>query len=220
MRCCVCGGETYRDTAFPLCDACEREADEAAIRPEEARCGRCGKPLVSEHRVCTRCREGEFAYDEAFPLFRYRGAAREIILAYKSRNRRSLSAWFAHRLASALRDRFEDMPVVPVPPRLGKLRARGWDQVEKLAGKLESTYGVSILRILERAGGAEQKALSLAARAANAKGKFAVKHGAMPPSGVVLLDDVLTTGATLSACAEALKAAGAEAVSALVIAAD
>lgn len=214
--------------AGPLCAACvsalEAEAYPRAGRSADqercSRCERCGKPLVSEIRTCLRCRAEEPGFDAAYPLFPYAGLARRVILAYKSASRRSLASFLSSRLSEALLERYPGLPLVPVPPRPGKLRRKGWDQVERLASELERGRGVRVLRLLSRAGGIEQKALGLAGRRENLKGKFSLLSGSVVPPELVLLDDVLTTGATLSECALALKAGGARLVYALVLAAD
>jgi ComF family protein len=167
-----------------------------------------------------RCRGVEYRFDSAYPLFRYSGDARALILAYKSGARRSLAPFFARILAAALRERYPGRVVVPVPPRPGKLRRKGWDQVDDIARILERRHGVLVRRILERTAGAEQKALDLRGRAANLQGRIRVRRGAVIPEDPILLDDVLTTGATLSECASTLKSAGALRVDALAIGAD
>ena len=141
------------------------------------------------------------------------------MLSYKA-GRRSLAGFFAEALAAAVDLRFPGRVIVPVPPRPGKLRRKGWDQVEAIASLLESRHCLPVASILVRADGRQQKALDLEARNANMKGKITVRKGAFVPSDPVLLDDVLTTGATLSACAAALRLAGAARVDAMAIAAD
>jgi len=172
-----------------------------------------------------RCRGVEFGFDSAWPLFRYAGMVRALLLAYKSGQRRSLALFFAGVIAQALQDRYPGRAVVPVPPRPGKLRRKGWDQVEDLARILERRHGVIVWRILTRADGKQQKALGLEDRADNMRMKIGVvrtRRGqpCVVPADPVLLDDVLTTGATLSECARTLKEAGSVRVDAVAIAAD
>ena len=167
-----------------------------------------------------RCRASEYSFDSAWPLFRYAGELRTLVLSYKSRGRRSLAPWFATMLAEALRDRYPGRLVVPVPPRPGKLRRKGWDQVEDIVRILERRFGVPVERALRRADGIEQKALDFAHRAENVRVRIGVRKGCRIPVDPILFDDVMTTGATLSECAAALKAAGAVRVDALAICAD
>jgi predicted amidophosphoribosyltransferase len=99
------------------------------------------------------------------------------------------------------------------------LRERGWDQVEDLARELER-LGFAVARLLSRSSPGQQKRLGRAARSENARASYALLPRARVPSEVVLLDDVITTGATAGSCATALKAGGAESVALLTLAAD
>jgi len=211
-----------------LCERCAeavRAEARASVSLNVEHCPICGKPVVSEQGRCMRCRGVEYGFDSAWPLFRYAGMVRTLILAYKSSQRRSLACFFAGAIAEVLEERYPGRIVVPVPPRPGKLRKKGWDQVEDLARILERRHRVTVSRILTRADGKQQKALDLEGRAANMRGKIGIgrsSHGrrCTIPADPVLLDDVLTTGATLSECARTLKAAGSVRVDAVAIAAD
>ena len=166
-----------------------------------------------------RCRREERAFELAYPLFSYSGLARDLISAYKKTLRRSLAPLIASMFAEAIRSRWPDRIIVPVPPRPGKERERGWDQVEELARQLEA-MGFELCRPLERGLSAEQKTLGRGERGLNAKKAYYLKPGASAPPHALLIDDVVTTCATLDACARALKGGGALTVEALVFAAD
>ncbi len=169
-----------------------------------------------------RCRGREWAFDSAYPLFNYLGRAEALISAYKFGGRLSLAPFFCTLLAQALTERWPGWPLVPVPPRPGKIRRQGWDQVELLARGLERR-GFTVLRLLERRPSLEQKKLGLEARFENARCAYGLRRGlSLSPAGLslVLLDDVFTTGATAEACALALKNAGASHVGFISIAAD
>ena len=202
-------------SASPLCRACA----ESLVPISGPRCRCCGSPLISELATCMRCRGRDWAFDAAYPLFLYDGAFKRLLSAYKFGGRRSLAAFFAERFAESLQDLWPGRPLVPVPPRPGKLAERGWDQVEEIARSLERR-GFDIVRILERRSPAQQKRLGRAARLENARSAYNVRERAAVPPELVLIDDVVTTCATAQACAAALRAAGARSVSVLALAAD
>lgn len=112
--------------------------------------------------------------------------------------------------------------LVPVPVHAARLRQRGFDQAELLARAAGRMLDLPVAPALERAAKtAAQHALSRRARAANVGGAFVVKQAArraIAGRWVVLVDDIVTTGATFSGCAQALYAAGAGAVSGIALA--
>jgi ComF family protein len=112
--------------------------------------------------------------------------------------------------------------LVPVPVHTARLRQRGFDQAELLARAVGRVLDLPVAPVLERATKtAAQHSLGRRARAANVGGAFTVKASArrdVANKWVVLIDDVVTTGATFSGCAQALYAAEAYAVSGLALA--
>lgn len=196
----------------PLCASCVAE-----LAPEpDPRCVRCGQPLLSETGTCLRCRGAEFAFDFAWPLWRYAGAAARVIAAYKFGARRSLAPFLAGLLATAAA-RFPGAVAVGAPCSPRSLRRRGWDQSALLAREL-GRLGWRTARLLDRGPGVQQKTLGYQDRQTNLASAIAVRGEV--PERVLLVDDVMTTGATLSACARALKEAGTLRVDAVTLAAD
>jgi competence protein ComFC len=242
LTCVVCAGSVEFLSPWPLCSACA----ELLTIDGNRRCDVCGKPIVSEQTRCMRCRSSEVSFDAAFPLYAYNGIARRLLIAYKSKKRHSLAVFLASRLAPEILARFPGYTLVPVPPRQGKIRKEGWDQVELLAGLIEHRYKWPVARILVRIkGGDEQKTLDREGRRMNMVGRYALKPRCaelhriqsrrlryadcgsgysgptdLLPGKILLLDDIMTTGATLSECASVLKAHGSSRVCAIVLAAD
>ena len=92
--------------------------------------------------------------------------------------------------------------------------------MELVARSLAASHGVSVLRVLSRAGAVQQKSLDYAQRRENLKGMISLSSGAPPgeiPDEVFLLDDVFTTGATLDACARTLRTPGCISVKAITL---
>lgn len=212
-RCLLCGKESGE--GYPLCEPCrhsfltERIEDLSFKSEMPDRCDRCGRPLISALKRCIECRETNAlsAIDRVLPLFFYTAEAQALLTAWKVTGMRGFSAVFAECLALVLA-RTEGAIAVPVPPRPGKLRDRGWDQIEDIARLLESRHGIAVSRCLERRSAVQQKKLGKLARLTNMRGAIAVKEKAAVPQTAIVIDDLMTTGATLEACADALKAAG------------
>ena len=217
--CSICGAVLVKagETWYGLCDECRAgiERDLAENRQSEC-CGLCGKPLISEHRRCLSCRKDDAqnrAYDRVSVLFPYTGKYRRLLAAYKFSKNLALGNFFAEKIAQTL-DLTGISPethIVPVPPRPGKIRESGWDQVEYMARLLKkSNSGLPVNRCLKRLPSQSQKKLGRDSRQTNLKGRIVTVRE--PPKRAVIIDDVMTTGATLDACATALKEGGAEAV--------
>lgn len=108
--------------------------------------------------------------------------------------------------------------LVPVPVHADRLRERGYNQASLLATALARRLGVQTADLLVRQRPTEkQHRLNRAARLRNLEGAFALAPGRIPPRNVLLVDDILTTSATLEACAKVLRAAGCERVAGFAI---
>ena len=111
------------------------------------------------------------------------------------------------------------LPLVPVPVHAARQRQRGYNQAALLARSLGEELGLPVLDILARGKAtARQHGLGKAARLHNLRGAFAMRPGARAPSGLILVDDILTTSATLESCAQVLRAGGAASVYGFAIA--
>jgi ComF family protein len=212
LNCAVCGGDLLNEAEawFGLCEEC------AGRFPLEQgrRCAVCGRPLISELEICMKCRKsGENAYDGMTLLYPYAGVMQTLLQAYKFGKHRPVSRFFAGKLilaADALAGIAPGIPWIPVPPRPGKVKAQGWDQVEYIARALEKHHGIPVRRCLKRLASKTQKALGKQDRMTNLKGRILCVQ--KPPEEAILFDDVLTTGSTMNVCAETLKASGAKKV--------
>lgn len=215
-ECAVCGKSA---AALPLCSGCRKKFFSIPAI-EDGLCRVCGKTLVSENEVCMECRAARTLLhtDGIFPLFSYRLWNTRILSAWKRNDERIWSRFFAERLSIRLLDmkkRLGDFCLVPIPPRHGKIRERGWDQVEELCAFLEYEHGFCVRKLLQRVSGTEQKKLDRKQRLSTIGKSYALKKGALSaafPACVCIIDDVLTTGATLESAASALKAAGVKMV--------
>jgi ComF family protein len=169
---------------------------------------------------CSECRGRELGFVSARAAFAYEGPARKLVTACKFRSLHSLGAEMAELARVAFSTALMAGPqsaeaVTCVPVHRDRRLERGFNQAELLARELARQEGLPFVAALERPRqGARQSELSGAARAANVVGAFALAARAVPLVApfkrVVIVDDVYTTGETLSQCSKALRDAGRE----------
>ncbi|MDR0569354.1 MAG: double zinc ribbon domain-containing protein [Spirochaetaceae bacterium] len=210
--CAVCGAMLMdpEEAQYGLCAECRAGLTIA----QETRCSQCGRPLISEIGVCLACRNGEpWHADQSTALFPYTGIYRDLLSAYKFGRYRRTGVFLAEKILEglALLPLSPSAELVPVPPRPGKLKKTGWDQISVLAAILSRTKSCPrICRCLKRLPSQSQKELDKENRKINLTRR--IRHTRKVPKEAVVFDDVITTGSTLNACAAALKEAGAEKV--------
>lgn len=212
-RCLAC-----REPAPPGADLCPpcREA----LPWNTPACPRCALPMPLQAPCCRDCRRRPPPLHRAHAALRYAAPVDRLLPGFKFH--RDLAA--GRLLAEAMATRFSALPrpdaLLAVPLHRARLRRRGYDQALELARPLARALDLPLLPgILQRLRATRpQSELDGAARARNLRGAFAVDTAAPLPRHVVLVDDVMTTGATLYAAARTLRQAGVSRVDAWVCA--
>jgi competence protein ComFC len=210
--CIGCG----REGAF-ICPSC-RELMPRLVPPL---CPRCGLPQP-EGRLCPGCVSWPAAINGIRAPFRFEGLVRTAVHQLKYQNLRALS----ETLAGFLGDYLAVSPIpaavlVPVPIHDRRLKERGYSQSRLLAQELSRLTGLPLVAdylIRERPAPPQARTETVAERRSNVAGAFTCRDRRLSNKPVLLIDDVATSGATLDACATALKAAGASSVWGLVLA--
>ena len=194
---------------------------------DDALCRRCGlapEGRVDESFLCEACRRAPPAFDLARAAAPFRGGIRALLHAFKYNGATWLRADLTDFIEGALRTYYDprliDL-VLPVPLHAGRLRRRGYNQSALLAGALARRLGLATApAVLQRSRATPtQTRLSAPARRQNVLGAFRVAHPEWVRGRTLLVvDDVMTTGATLHEAARSLKRAGAWRVWALAVA--
>ena len=190
------------------------------------RCAACAHPCGSRDALCERCERrltlavppsgsGPAALDAAWSAAPYEGVARDLVSALKFRSLLPVAERIAAAIASRAPAGLMRGSLVPVPAAPARRRARGFDPAEEIAQAVSELTGLELRPCLERADGPRQVGRPRPARLSDPP-RIAVSSD--PPLEVLLVDDVWTTGATLAACARALRRAGTERVSAVTFA--
>jgi len=189
-------------------------------------CASCGRNCRLEAVVCTRCArrlgraepllgKGPPGLDRAWSSASHEGVVRNLVAALKFRHLLPVADLMADRIQWLAPAHMLSGVIVPVPPAPARLRRRGFDPAGELAAALAERLGSPLELCLARRGGRRQ----VGRRRSERLGQPPRIHATgTAPRSVVLVDDVLTTGATMSSCAQALRAAGAARVVAVTFA--
>src|SRR5437867_708160 len=213
--CTICGGSVRGDEY--LCNVCEAKAARI-IAPF---CEKCSEPFegsITSAFTCANCAHRTLHFEAAVAAYRGRGVVREIIHEFKYGRQIHLRHIVARWLRAALDDeRLRDCHldiIVPVPLHPARQRERGFNQASLLAELLSAHTSIPSKPLLERIRyTTTQTALDRSQRMENLHNAFRLRKNAnVRGLRVLLLDDVLTTGSTLSECARVLKRAGATSV--------
>ncbi len=214
-RCCLCLAPGADGLA--LCAACR---DELPWLPRA--CERCARPLAptSRQTLCAGCRRHPPVLDHCRALFAYQPPVDRWIQALKFDRDLSLAGLLGQLLASGLGPASERSPqVLPVPLHPRRLRQRGFNQAGEICRPLyRRGWPRSRCRCRRIRHTEAQSGLSATRRGSNLRGAFSLYGDAVKDRHLLLIDDVMTTGATLNELARTLKAAGAARVEACVIA--
>jgi len=207
-----------------MCECCGRPFPAAVAAAAEAGVAAAGVTAEAPRPLCRLCRDGYYAFDRARSYGVYNDALHHAILLLKYEEVTRLGDWFAARLAEIVAresEPFRADVVVPVPLHPDRQRERGYNQAEliarPLARRLHLKQGAYLLvRVKPRPA---RLVLSRKEHWDSVRGAYATRKGLrVDKLRVLLLDDVMTTGATLDSCARALKQAGAAAVMGLTVA--
>ena len=221
-ECRICDTPLEGFTRVPVCRTC---LNAPAPLDAEYFCNSCNTPFLNDfpldaNGVCALCRSGLRGFDRAASFGFYEGTLRSLIHLFKYSGMRPLAGRLSRLLDRALPidERYD--AIVAVPLHWRRQWRRGFNQAELLAREVASRRQIPVMNALRRRKAtANQSGLTSAGRRRNIAGAFQPRAGiSLAGKRILLIDDVMTTGATASACALALKKAGANTVSLLTLA--
>lgn len=207
-RCPLCH-RILKSSHLLICPDCARE-----LRPISGpRCYKCGKPVKEEEEYCRDCSAHPGAFDQGRGIFHYDDRMKYSIMKYKYFGCREYSRFYGKALYLYGKDAlaiWKPQVIVPVPLHWRKLRMRGFNQAEALAGELSGYTEIPVDTGLLKKSHAtrSQKKLNAAERKKNLREAFLVVGN---PAGkrILLIDDVYTTGSTMDVLSRALLEKGA-----------
>lgn len=193
-----------------VCDLCK-----STFKALPERCYRC-HALTTSGRTCLKCRQRTSLF-KVQAYVAYEELAKELVWRLKFQGAQAA----ASEIASLLLERFtlEGVILVPVPTASSRVRKRGYDQAQLIARSLAGKTGLPYVACLKRLGQHHQVGATRQQRITQLQESYrCIRASAVENAHVLLIDDVLTTGATLESAAMVIKAAGAKRVSGLVFA--
>ena len=220
-------GQRLRDALLPgSCLLCEADSHDALLcracttdlpHLSETTCPQCAMP--TEHRtLCGACLKSPPHFDFALARFLYEFPVDRIIHALKYGHQLIVADWAAEQLATACRGRDISL-IMPLPLHPRRLRDRGFNQSAEIARGIGNRLNFPVDRssLLRTRNTAPQATLPLKERNGNVRGAFECRRN-LTGEHILLIDDVLTTGATASECARILHLHGARAITVAVLA--
>jgi ComF family protein len=193
-RCVLCRDRLSVDAVTLTCNPCL-----AAIPQPQSCCSACGHPFADEYEDCVECRGKSFSFSGACAVSLYQGELKKTIHRYKYSGTKELAEPLGRLMARQVRRSNwpEVEAVIPVPLNLNRIKERGYDQALLLAHVVADDLKLPVKQVLIRKRPTlSQTKLSANDRWSNVADAFAMAPDACLPKRVLLVDDILTTGAT------------------------
>lgn len=202
-----------------MCDECRDK-----ITPNTGKtCEKCGRPLIAEERFCETCREKERHFDRAYSCYVYEDAARQLVTRFKY----AKALYIARQMAYDMAELYfaKDIScslIVPSPSSAERIKERGYDHIAVLTEFLRGIINIPVAygAVVKGKDNKMQAGLGGVEREENVLGVYSggENSGMLKGAHVLVVDDVLTTGATASEVAKVAKKFGAEEVKVLTFA--
>lgn len=209
--CYICDRDIF-DSKYLICEQCLKNLPFNNGRV----CLHCGDVLVSDGDYCKRCKGKKFIYDRAISTFLYKNEICKLIADLKYNNKKYISKCFGKFMSeSFLKNKLYADVIIPVPLCEKRFKLRGYNQSELLANEISKIIKVKVnTNCLKRVKETPtQTKLDFLSRQENIKDAFKVyKSKYLKDKTVLLVDDVYTTGATITECSKILKNSGVKTI--------
>lgn len=215
--CICCTRECDLDNSYRLCSRCVKNLEFIG----DSFCLKCGEKIGSSYDYCLTCKEELFNFDYARAVLVYNEISAPIILKFKYNGHK----WYKYPIAHLLKDYYSQSDIVancvtyvPMPEK--RFKERGFNQAEEMAREFGKLTNIEVLDLLTRKEETiKQASLTAEERRKNIKGSFiAINKNQINGKDILLIDDVMTTGSTVSECAKVLKENNARSVCVLTVA--
>ena len=215
--CNLCGREIFSGDYF--CDECESQM----VRNDKTICNHCGRRTFNNEEYCVSCSGRETYFDKARSLFVYAGALKPLIAKFKYHDKKYLAQIFAKQLSFLYYKNFFNCDLVLfVPMTEERMQERGYNQAQVLAKEFCKLTKLELCEdclVKDKETKRQATTESVKERRLNLKGSFKVENKQkIKGKSLILIDDVMTTGATVETICEQLKKAGADKIFVLTIA--
>lgn len=203
--CLACRREIPDGTEFSLCEKCLNSMQKI----EGKVCKICGEKIIEGNEICDRCKLVKYSFDCSHSFAIYDDVTSKIVKRFKYNGKKYYAKYIA-KLMMENPEYFENIDLITFVP-IGKKRRfeRGFNQAEEIAMELGKLAGVKVISVLEKTGSERHQAgLSQKDRRKNLSRTFKLKPEAITEikdKNILIIDDVFTTGATLSECAKVIK---------------
>lgn len=220
LHCAVCKKPLDPENDSAICGHCIG----LVKRNPAPNCAHCGRSMDIAGCVCDDCLKNKPAFSRAYSACLYEGALKELILQFKYNGKLALSGDLSGLVSDFIYDNpdiLEGVDLITfVPISMNRMMKRGFNQSKILAKHLSDSYGIPMADCIEKTVSTKnQNELTRLDRLSNLKGAFRAKNGIdLTGRTILIVDDVMTTGATLSECALALKICGAADIRCLTLA--
>lgn len=213
-RTCPVCGEIIMPRGQLICKDCINELNFIS----DPKCEKCGKQILTkDQKFCYDCSHWTHDYDLNRSVLNYDKVSQKMMVGIKYKNKREHADFIGRLVAWKLRSYIEETQpecIVPVPVHESRLKARGYNQAELIAGALSRETGIPVRTdlIMRCKHTKAMKDLDGEARRENLKEAFSAENVDKFPQSILILDDIYTSGATMDACARVFRSVGVKSI--------